>query len=105
MLIVLLLLKIHLAMTRIIFSFIALLSFVSFAFAEGNPEPPEAAAKVIKGVVYDSQTNTPLEYATVSLVRANDGSLVTGTITDSNGFFRIKGVDTGMYKLEVTFIG
>jgi len=105
LLIVLLLLKIHLAMTRIIFSFIALLSFVSFAFAEGNPEPPEAAVKVIKGVVYDSQTNTPLEYATVSLVRANDGSLVTGTITDSNGFFRIKGVDTGMYKLEVTFIG
>jgi outer membrane cobalamin receptor len=63
------------------------------------------APSVIKGFVYDSISKQPLEYATVSLVRSDDKSLVTGTITDASGFFRISGIEPGSYAMDITFIG
>ncbi|PKP37360.1 MAG: hypothetical protein CVT98_06180, partial [Bacteroidetes bacterium HGW-Bacteroidetes-15] len=84
-------------------AFILLLLFTIIGFSEEVSDA--AASKVIKGIVYDSQTNQPLEYATVSLIRLDNNSLVTGTITDSNGYFRIAGIDVGFYRIEITFIG
>lgn len=60
---------------------------------------------VIKGWVYDTLANEPLEFATVTLKNKEDGSLVTGAITDVNGFFRLTDVDEGDYFLELSFIG
>lgn len=82
----------------LVFTFIT-----NLGFSEELADAP--APKVIKGVVYDSQTQQPLEYATVSLFNIEKQSLVTGTITDNNGYFRIAGVDAGLYRLEITFIG
>ncbi|MEO1515033.1 MAG: TonB-dependent receptor [Bacteroidota bacterium] len=47
-----------------------------------------AAAK-ITGTIVDSQTGVPLEYATISLFRRRDSSLVTGIVTDLNGNFTL----------------
>ncbi len=63
------------------------------------------AKGTIKGLVYDSFTEQPLEYATVTLFKASDNSLVTGTISDENGFFRLTDIDYDVFRLEVTFIG
>jgi outer membrane receptor protein involved in Fe transport len=47
----------------------------------------------------------PMEYANVALYREKDSSLVTGTVTDTDGTFVLKKVSFGQYYLEVDFIG
>ena len=59
----------------------------------------------IKGLVYDSHTNEPLEFATIALTNSSDSSLVSGSISDSNGFFRLKDIESGTYILNVRFMG
>ncbi len=63
------------------------------------------APGIIRGHVYDSHTDQPLEFATVALLKASDGSLADGSITDINGLFRLTGVEPGEYILEVRFMG
>lgn len=59
----------------------------------------------LKGFVFDANANQPLEYATISMTRKKDNQVVNGTITDQTGFFKIKNIDFGKYKIEITFIG
>jgi outer membrane receptor protein involved in Fe transport len=59
----------------------------------------------VKGVVIDSESNIPIEYATVALYNAVDSSLITGTITESSGFFKITNISEGSYYLLISFIG
>ncbi|MFA5648753.1 MAG: TonB-dependent receptor [Bacteroidales bacterium] len=90
-------------MLKTFFTFSLSLLLLTNVFAV---DPAESLAPgAIKGFVYDSLMRQPLEYATVSIVRASDNSLVTGTITDETGFFRISGIDAGEYSVDVTFIG
>lgn len=77
---------------------IFLIPLISTAFNVSNAELGS-----IKGVVYDEQTKLPLEYATVSIFK-ND-SLIDGSITNSEGLFTIKGINSGEYKVEISFIG
>ena len=58
----------------------------------------------IKGKVIDTETDEPLEYATVSLFHSQDSTLVTGVITDSNGLFSLK-AKPGKYYVVVQFMG
>lgn len=58
---------------------------------------------IIQGVVVDGSTQSPLDFATVSLYSVQDSSLVTGGITDETGRFRIE-ARQGEYYAEVTFI-
>lgn len=46
-----------------------------------------ASKKVITGKIVDWATNTPLEYATISLFSIEDSLVITGKISDANGFF------------------
>lgn len=88
----------------VIFLCIISCTFLHNAFSIDNNEV--AAAKgTVKGFVFDSLANQPLEYATISILKKEDNSLVTGTISDFSGYFKIKGLDFGQYQLEVTFIG
>ena len=56
----------------------------------------------IAGKVYDKQSNSPLEYATISLY-STDSSLVTGTISSNDGSFVIE-AGLGNYFAEIQFI-
>ena len=58
----------------------------------------------IKGKVIDTETDEPLEYATVSLFHSQDSTLVTGVITNSNGLFSLK-AKPGKYYVVVQFMG
>ncbi len=60
---------------------------------------------VVKGLIIDSGDNTPVEYATISIYNALDNTLVTGSITNQNGVFAIKGVKGGKYNILISFIG
>jgi len=59
---------------------------------------------VVQGEVKDN-SNSPVEFATVSLFKAKDSSLVTGAISDIEGKFIISKVPFGSYYAEVGFIG
>ena len=81
-----------------------LLSVTSSAFSEGT-NPLVKSKGTLKGFVIDVNVNQPLEYATISMVNKVDNKVVNGTITDETGFFKIKNIDFGTYKVNITFIG
>lgn len=60
---------------------------------------------VIKGKIFDSDTKTPVEFASIALYSLKDSSLVTGVITGSNGGFTLKELKYGRYYLLVKFMG
>ena len=90
-------------MNKLIFSILIL--FYSINVFSEDTKPIEASLGTLKGFVFDSNSNQPLEYATISMTRKRNNQVVNGTITDQTGFFKIKDVDFGMYIIEITFIG
>ncbi|RYF71536.1 MAG: TonB-dependent receptor, partial [Cytophagaceae bacterium] len=68
------------------------------------PETPKGSAK-LSGVLTDSVTNQPVEYATVALINATTGKPVDGAISDGRGKFNLKNLPEGEFKLQYSFIG
>ncbi len=58
----------------------------------------------VRGRVVDARTGENIEYATVALLSPNDSTLRGGTVTESNGSFRLE-APYGRYLLRITFIG
>ncbi len=59
----------------------------------------------ISGKVIDSNTEEPLEFASISLINTRWNKIIEGTITDENGKFKMFGILSGKYKIEVNYIG
>lgn len=59
----------------------------------------------ISGKVIEAAGASSLEYASVVLYNTENNSLVTGVITDAQGFFSIKNIKSGSYYVKVSFIG
>lgn len=59
----------------------------------------------VNGKIYDSKSGSPVEYATVTLLKAADSSMAGGALSESNGAFLIKNVPNGKYLLRVAFMG
>ncbi len=55
------------------------------------------------GQVVDAKSSEIIEFATVSIFNATDSSLVTGTITDTNGKFELR-VRPGAYYAKIEFL-
>ncbi|MBD3274440.1 MAG: TonB-dependent receptor [Candidatus Marinimicrobia bacterium] len=85
-----------------------ILLFGSLNFAE-NPQFYRAELKSFRGslsgVVVDSSTAHPMEYANVVVYNKINDIQVTGGITDNRGRFLIKDVPAGLYFLHITFMG
>jgi len=64
-----------------------------------------ASAQTITGRVIDSVAGKGLAYATVSLVNADDSVLVSFTVADSAGRFRLTGYREGRFLLSVSYAG
>ena len=58
---------------------------------------------IVTGTITDSETNIPLEYATISVFNVGSEKAVNGVITDSNGEFSIE-LNKGNYDFKVEFI-
>jgi hypothetical protein len=58
--------------------------------------------QVIRGKVYDNESQYPLPYATVAVLGTNP---LLGTTSDDNGNFRMDDVPTGRYDIEVRCLG
>lgn len=59
----------------------------------------------IYGRVIDKQSNANIEYASVTLLKPSDSSLVNGAATSSNGSFSIDKIPYGKYLVRVSFMG
>ncbi|MES2826775.1 MAG: TonB-dependent receptor [Bacteroidota bacterium] len=84
-------------MKRLYALFPLLLAF-NFVFAQNKAS--------LKGLIVDSLTKAPLEFATVAVVNAKDTSLIAYTISEKTGMFRLTGIPVDRQtKLIVSYIG
>jgi outer membrane receptor protein involved in Fe transport len=83
---------------------LALLIFLLAAPYENNLFAQTAAAGSIAGAVVNGD-DQPAEFATVTLFRQGDSSLVKGDFTDENGAFLFEYIPYDAYFLKVTLIG
>lgn len=79
-----------------------LILFVIFSISGLFAEMLEPAS--IKGCIVEKSTGNPLEFATV-VVKNKKDSIINQSITDKNGLFVFKGMQSGEYKLSYSFIG
>ncbi len=68
------------------------------------PVSAQKASFTISGKVIDATNESPLEFATVALLKAVDSTVITGTMTDTEGSFNLS-VAAGDYMLNVKFLG
>lgn len=61
-------------------------------------------ASSVSGLVKD-ETNSPIAYANILLLKAQDSTIVTGDSSDENGKFRFNNIELGNYILKTSFIG
>ena len=84
-----------------------LLTFTSYTFSqEYTAEQRANFANMIfnvSGIVTDSETSEPLEYATISLEHKRIPDKIFGGVTDENGKFSVD-VSPGMYNIEIDYI-
>jgi outer membrane receptor protein involved in Fe transport len=59
----------------------------------------------ISGLVIDSISRQPVEFATVALLGAASQTPIAGDLTDATGRFSFNNVAPGRYRLRVTFMG
>ena len=60
---------------------------------------------IIKGKVVEKGMLLPVEFASITVFKLPDSTLVTGNLTDSSGFFLIPKIGIGNYLLKVFSIG
>lgn len=79
-----------------------LLLVFSLFIGTANAQMPSFS---IKGAVKEKQSNAIMEYATVTLFKSEDNSIVSGIVTDFDGNFLLDNIKPGVYDLEISFIG
>ena len=74
-----------------------LMFFISFRLFAQNAS--------IEGITFDQSANTPLVFASVSLFKLPDSSLVAGQVADVNGKFKFDKLQSGTFFIKVQFVG
>lgn len=59
----------------------------------------------VNGILKDSLSDNPVEFANVAVLNLKDSSFVRGAASDSAGFFSVKNIKDGEYLLRVSSIG
>jgi len=93
--------SVRLTMKRFFLILLFIVGALQLTFAEDVIDPKGK----IKGAVVDAKSKTPLEYATVALYSADENKLISGTITDYLGHFKLDKPIEGEYYLLISFIG
>jgi len=85
------------------FSIIILLTFLVTASTQAQNKKGTKGSGSITGTVMDKETSSPVESATIQLLKMQDSSLVNGAASDADGNFSIT-APYGKYKLVITYI-
>jgi ferric enterobactin receptor len=93
-------------MKNILFLFFLLTATLSLKAQTGGPHigPNDDKGK-ITGIITDSVTKEPVDYATVSIYKQGNPSPFNGASTDIKGNFTIEDISPGDYKITVDFLG
>lgn len=86
------------------YSFILILLFYSDICLKAQQISSPSYAK-IKGVIMDSLSGTPVEYATIAVYLQEGNNILTGTTSGTNGTFSLDKIPQGTYRIVVDFIG
>ena len=65
---------------------------------------PQNGLGIITGKVLDKDSKAFIEYANIVLLSIKDSSVITGTVSNADGIFKLSGIEFGKYTLEVRFI-
>ena len=79
------------------------LIILSFIFAK--TEPLVTNNTKIIGTVINSETKLPIQYSSVTLINNESNKIISGQLTDNNGYFTLSNPGKGNYRIEVEFIG
>ena len=88
---------------QITFLFILL----SFLFSQDHNHNHNHKSFVIgsfKGEIIDSSDNSPIQYATIKLIKSSDETLIDGTISEENGYFVLKDINPGKYNIQIEHV-
>ena len=94
-------------MQKILFFTLLLCGFFTQLSAQ-RPEGGSQASSItgkISGILIDSMTNKPVEFATIVLVESKTAKQIDGTITDGTGEFKFSEIKLGNYELQISFLG
>jgi outer membrane receptor protein involved in Fe transport len=58
----------------------------------------------ITGVVLDSVSGKPVDYATVTIIDQASGKIISGSLTSTDGKFSIGKLNAGTYRIKVSFL-
>ncbi|MDA3890023.1 MAG: TonB-dependent receptor [Salinivirgaceae bacterium] len=91
-------------MKKILVLVFAVVSVITYATESKESNKANKKGDIV-GTVIDNADGRPIEYATIALYKSESKELVTGVISDSEGFFRLKNNAVANYYLTVTFLG
>ena len=90
---------------KIIFSLVIFISIELVAQRPGGSGGGMLPEGIVKGVISDSHSGKPMEYANIVLFNVRDSSMVTGGVTANDGSFELVKIPFGRFYLEIYFIG
>lgn len=61
-----------------------------------------AQSNILRGFLYSEKTGEPMAFEKVKVLDGGDSSVVTGAVTDINGFFSIPKIEQGAYIIAIT---
>ncbi len=67
--------------------------------------PVPANNGTLTGILKDSATGKPIEYATLSLLQQDNRQPLKGALSDAQGRFTFSNIATGNYELAISFMG
>lgn len=70
-----------------------------------QPAPTPKGNGKISGLLLDSASSKPVEYATVALINQKTGKPIDGTTADDKGRFTLSKIAPGDYSIQATFLG
>jgi len=87
----------------LLLSALSLLTTLSFAQPpSGGQRGPSITGK-ITGTVTDTLSGTPIEFATIVLLK--DDTQINGIVTEADGSFKLLNVAPGTYDVQISFLG
>ena len=89
-----------------ILSIIILINFqYLYAHKDHKDKPAMPAIGIVQGLILDSTSMKPIEYASASLVDLEHNEVVTGGLSDKNGRLNITEIPLGKYVAVIEFMG
>ena len=93
----------------IVYNFIRIIFILSVSILtaqkwQGGARGGRPAVCEMSGIVVDSISGKPIEYASVSVL-GKEGNIETGGVTGPDGKFQIGEIEPGQYSIKIEFMG